>query len=146
VDAPASDPNVTLASGGGPPPCRSLGYTSPKRLGNCGPSDGTGRAQRSFRFEVSRDAVARHARRKIQIDFDLRVGRRRSGDIDRLHRCGQSAVEPRRTAAEGDHNSRIAGRRAMAYCAAVAIREPRVGRSWEFGWDRGGTIAVGASD
>src|SRR6266478_242012 len=146
MDAPASDPHVTLASGGGPPPCRSLGYSSPKRLGNCGASDGTGRAQGSFRFEDSRDAVARHARRKIQIDFDLCVCRRRFGDIDRLRRCGQSAVEPRRTAAEGDHNSRIAGGRAMAYYAAVAIREPRVVRSWEFGWDRGGRIAVGASD
>jgi len=59
---------------------------------------------------------------------------------------GSLLFEPRCTAAKGDYNSRVAGGRAMAYYAAVAIREPGVGRSREFGWDRGGTIAVGASD
>ena len=59
--------------------------------------------------------------REIPADADLRAGRRRAGDVDRLRRCGRPAAEPRGTAAEGDRDSRFAGRRVMAGRAAVAV-------------------------
>src|SRR5712692_1862154 len=114
--------------------------------GSRGSSDGTGGTERSSGLENHRHTVERHARPEVQVDSDLRAGRSWFGDADRLRRRGQPAVDPRRTAAEGDCHSRLAGRRVMASRASVAIREPRARCTGEFGWDGGGTIAVTASD
>ncbi len=92
------------------------------------------------------DAVERGAGGEVPADADLRAGRRRSGDVDRLRGCRRAAAEPRGTAAEGDRHSRFAGRRVMADRAAVAVREPGAGGDGKSGGDRGGASAVAASD
>src|SRR5262249_5469148 len=53
---------------------------------------------------------------------------------------------PRGPAAEGDQHSGIAGRGALAYRPAVAVRESGAGSPRQFGWDDSGALAVGGTD
>ena len=146
VDAAATDADLALASGDGPPragvsvaQARSALEIVAHQMEQEAPKDRAALEDRG-------DAVERGAGGEVPADADLRAGRGRSGDVDRLRGCGRPAVEPRGTAAEGDRDSRFAGRRVVADRAAVAVREPGAGGDGEPGGNRGGAIAVAASD
>ena len=90
--------------------------------------------------------MARYARPEIQTDPDFCPGRRRFDDVDRVRRCWRASLEPRRAAPEGDLHPRIARRRTMADCAAIALGNAASGGARNRGRDRGGVVRVGASD
>ena len=84
--------------------------------------------------------------KKYEVNSTLRAGGGRFDDVDRVRRCGRSTFDPRGRAAEGDYDSDIVGRWAMANCPATVIRKPGSGDLWECGRYHDGPFAAAASD